>query len=121
MYITQLPGGVTGAERLRDCEMLIKMLKTQKQEKRIYSAICAAPALVLAHHGLIDDVPACCYPLPVFSDKLKKYVPTVRVQVSDNCVTSIGPGSSIEFALALTKLLVDEEKSNALKDGMRVN
>lgn len=38
-----LPGGVPGANHLRDCPTLIEMLKKQKEEKKLLAAVCAAP------------------------------------------------------------------------------
>jgi len=57
-----LPGGLGGAEHLRDCDVLTKMLKDQKQSGRFYAAICASPAVVLGAHGLLDDKKAVCHP-----------------------------------------------------------
>ena len=39
-----LPGGMPGAEHLRDSAPLIEKLKQQKQAGRLYGAICASPA-----------------------------------------------------------------------------
>ena len=57
-----LPGGMPGAEHLRDSAELIEMLKKQKQAGRLYAAICASPAVVLQHHGLMEKVRATCFP-----------------------------------------------------------
>ena len=53
-----LPGGLPGAvcfqrffklkEHLRDSKTLTKLLEKQKEEGRIYAAICASPAVVFA-------------------------------------------------------------------------
>src|SRR4030042_1274503 len=39
-----LPGGMPGAEHLRDSAELIGLLRKQKQAGRFYAAICASPA-----------------------------------------------------------------------------
>jgi protein deglycase len=49
-----LPGGMPGAEHLRDSAGLIEMLQKQNQAGRLYGAICAAPAVVLRPHGLLE-------------------------------------------------------------------
>ena len=49
-----LPGGMPGAEHLRDCTALIALLKAQQQGGKLYGAICASPAVALAPHGLLD-------------------------------------------------------------------
>lgn len=42
-----------GSARLRDCEILQKITCKQADEKRLYGAICAAPAVVLKPWGLL--------------------------------------------------------------------
>ena len=42
-----------GSARLRDCEILQKMTSKQAEEKRLYGAICAAPAVTLLPWGLL--------------------------------------------------------------------
>jgi putative intracellular protease/amidase len=42
-----------GSVRLRDCEVLKKIMKKQAEEKRLYGAICAAPAVTLLPWGLL--------------------------------------------------------------------
>jgi 4-methyl-5(b-hydroxyethyl)-thiazole monophosphate biosynthesis len=46
-----LPGGMPGAERLRDCAPLIAMVAAQRAAGLPYAAICATPAVALEHHG----------------------------------------------------------------------
>jgi len=57
-----LPGGMPGAEHLRDCEPLIEMLGEQRDAGRLYGAVCASPALALLPHGLLAGRRATCYP-----------------------------------------------------------
>ena len=49
------PGGMPGAAHLRDSETLKSILEKQKGAGKPYGAICAAPAVVLASHGLVDE------------------------------------------------------------------
>ena len=42
-----------GSVRLRDCEILRRITSKQAEEKRLYSAICAAPAVTLLPWGLL--------------------------------------------------------------------
>ena len=46
-------GGMPGSVRLRDCEILRRITSKQAEEKRLYSAICAAPAVTLLPWGLL--------------------------------------------------------------------
>ena len=105
-----LPGGMPGAERLRDSKELELMLKRQQREGRLYAAICASPAVVLQHHGLIGLRKATCYPsfAKQFdnTDAVKS-----RVVVDDECITSQGPGTALEFAIKLVELLYNEQKA----------
>ncbi len=112
-----LPGGMPGAEHLRDSAPLIAKLKEQKDAGRLYTAICASPAVVFQHHDLIEGVRATCY--PSFRDKLDPaYASNDRVVVDGQCVTSQGPGTAIAFALKLVELLVGADKAKEVGDGM---
>ncbi len=57
-----LPGGIPGAEHLRDSAELIGILKRQRDKARLYGAICASPAVVLEYHGLLAGHQATCHP-----------------------------------------------------------
>ena len=105
-----LPGGMPGAEHLRDSKELETILRNQKQEERLYGAICASPAVVLQHHGLLDQRRATCHPNFVGELKNTDLVES-RVAVDGTCVTSRGPGTALEFALKLVEMLYGEEKA----------
>jgi len=112
-----LPGGMPGAEYLRDCDELIELLKKQKEAGRLYAAICASPAVVLGCHGLLEGKKATGYP----SEKLD--LPSrvdEKVVVDGNCITSQGPGTAIEFALKLVELLFGRDKSQEVAEAMLV-
>ena len=104
-----LPGGMPGAEHLRDSELLTEMLKHQAKAGRLYAAICASPAVVLQHHGLLENKKATSY--PAMQKKLDN-PQTDIVVVDGNCITSQGVGTALEFALKLVELLFDSEKAN---------
>jgi 4-methyl-5(b-hydroxyethyl)-thiazole monophosphate biosynthesis len=114
-----LPGGSEGAKRLRDSAELITMLKKQKDENRLFAAICASPVVVLQHHGLLDDRAATSH--PSVSGQLEDQTRVdERVVVDSNCVTSRGPGTAIEFALKLVELMFGENKSKEVAGPMLV-
>lgn len=102
-----LPGGLPGAEHLRDCSTLITLLQDQKASKRWYAAICASPAVVFAAHELELDVKTTSH--PGFTGKLTQFQNS-RTVVDQNCITSQGPGTAIEFALELVELLLGRAK-----------
>ena len=110
-----LPGGLPGAEHLRDCGPLIEMIKKQKVEGRLYAAICASPAVALAPHGLIDDRKATCY--PSMMEKLPNPEGGIVV-VDENCITSQGPGTAVRFALILVSLLCGQAKADEVASAM---
>jgi len=104
-----LPGGIPGAEHLRDSANLIRMLKRQREEERLYGAICASPAVVLEYHGLLAGHRATCHPGFVDQLTVKDRVDS-RVVTDGNCLTSRGPGTAVEFALALVERLYGKDK-----------
>lgn len=114
-----LPGGILGAENLRDSRELIEMLKKQKESGRLYAAICASPATVFAHHGLLAGKKATCY--PGMENKLPDTsAVNQRVVVDGNCITSQGPATALEFSLKLVELLFGSAAAKKLADGMLV-
>ena len=115
-----LPGGMPGATNLRDSKELEGMLKRQHREGRLYAAICASPAVVLQHHGLLSRRRATCY--PSFANQLENAeVSGARVVVDGMCATSRGPGTAVEFALKLVELLYGEEKAGEIAKAMIVD
>jgi 4-methyl-5(b-hydroxyethyl)-thiazole monophosphate biosynthesis len=114
LFITGMPG----AEHLRDSKALIQILEKQKAEGKLYSAICAAPAVVLASKNLIPDGAAVtCYPAPKFRAALAKAVDD-DVVVTNNLTTSQGPGTAIKFALQLGEHLFGKEKRDEIAKQM---
>jgi 4-methyl-5(b-hydroxyethyl)-thiazole monophosphate biosynthesis len=111
------PGGMPGSQYLSDSEPLIQLLKKQVATGKHLAAICAAPAVVLAHHGLLDGRIATCYPVPKFSQKIERYV-VQRVVEDENIITSQGPGTALQFSLKLVEALFGAEKAEQLRDEM---
>lgn len=112
-----LPGGMPGAEHLRDSDELIDLLKAQKIAGRFYAAICASPAIVLQHHGLIGKLRATSHPF--FTDYLENTEAVEsRVVVEGNCITSRGPGTALEFAIKLVEVLMGKEKAEEVAGPM---
>lgn len=112
-----LPGGIPGALNLQKSAILIELLNRQNIAGKLYGAICASPALVLEHHGLLQGKKATCH--PGFVEKLGSQEHTdKRVVYDQNCVTSRGAGTSIEFALELLGIVMGEEKKKAVAKGM---
>ncbi|WP_372695760.1 DJ-1 family glyoxalase III [Immundisolibacter sp.] len=104
-----LPGGMPGAERLRDCAPLIDLLRRQRDEGRVYGAMCAAPAVALAPHGLLG---ARATAHPAFMDRLAPAAALDDAVVVDGgVITSRAPGTAIAFALALVAALFGAQRA----------
>ncbi len=103
-----LPGGMPGAEHLSNHAPLIARLKEQAASDKFYAALCASPAVVLARHGLLSGKQATCY--PSMQNKLPETSHAAETTVVDgNCITSQGPATAMEFALALVAALSGNE------------
>lgn len=113
-----LPGGMPGAQHLKDDPRIISLLKKMAEQGKYTAAICAAPA-VLAEAGLLRDKRATSY--PGFLDKLD--VPGMAyskdaVVADGKVLTSRGPGTAMDFALALIETLAGKAKRDEVEAGL---
>lgn len=136
------PGGMPGAERLRDSAALDAILRETADRGGLVAAVphlfagatrfaaavgrrkraqvCAAPAVVLAPKGLLGGA-ATCYPAPPFEAALPGGAPAPGDVVVDGAVTtSRGPGTSLAFALALVRQLYGAAMADELAAQMLV-
>lgn len=101
-----LPGGMPGAAHLRDCAPLASLLAAHDAAGRLVGAICAAPVVVLQERGLLRGRGATCFPgLRERMDPASRRAG--RVVRDGNLLTSQGPGTALEFALAAVAHLWD--------------
>jgi 4-methyl-5(b-hydroxyethyl)-thiazole monophosphate biosynthesis len=112
-----LPGGMPGSEHLRDSADLTNLLKQQAREGRLYAAICAAPVVVLQHHGLLGDRRATCHSSLAARLDNRQAVDQ-SVVVDGTCITSRGPRTALEFALKLVEALYGEAKARQVDGAM---
>lgn len=112
-----LPGGEKGADALGRHAPLLEMIYAQDEAGRPLAAICAAPALTLACHHLLDHRRATCY--PAFKSWLPNYVDEAVV-VDGHVITSQGPGTAIPFALALVERLAGQPLRDKVAAGMLI-
>ena len=111
-----LPGGLPGAYNLRDDDRIISIVKAMNEEKKLVSAICAAP-VVLAKAGLLKNKKFTMY--PGFEDELYGAVPTNNpAEIDDNIVTGKGPGAVFDTAYLIASTLVEKTKVDELYAGM---
>ncbi len=115
-----LPGGIPGAENLRDSKVLVEILKKQNENNGLYGAICASPAVVLEHHGLLEGKKATCHPLFVSQLQDDEQV-SAKVVFDKNCITSRGAGTAVDFALELVEILMGSDKKKEVAKGMALD
>ena len=114
-----LPGGLPGAEYLRDTPQLIEMLKAQHARGAWRAAICATPAVVLAHHDLLGSAKVTGY--PGTEGQLVNYVAqAVVVDQTEHLITSQGPGTAVAFALAAVRVLEGPTLAQKVAAGLLV-
>lgn len=111
-----LPGGMPGAENLKDNSKVIHIVSDFYRRGKIVAAICAAP-IVLEKAQVIKGNRVTSY--PDVKDDLKDCNYEEELFVEDkNLITSRGPATAIYFALKLVERIVDKEKAEGLKNGM---
>lgn len=105
-----LPGGLPGADHLDRDPRIHALLTSMSESGRFTAAICAAPK-VLASAGLLDGKSATSYPGVIDAMGLKNTrLLQDAVVIDGKVVTSRGPGTAMDFALALIELLLGPEK-----------
>lgn len=109
-----LPGGLPGADHLRDHPLVQQLLKAHAVDNRYIGAICAAPK-ALAKAGLLSNKTATSYPgvLEALNDS-SIHISHKATVIDGNIITSRGPGTAIDFALTLIELLVDKDKRDEI-------
>lgn len=113
-----LPGGLPGAEHLRDDARVQNLLKQMAAAGRYTTAICAAP-MALAEAGLLAGKRATAYPGVLAALQLADTrALNDAVVVDGKVVTSQGPGSAMDFALTLIELLAGEASRHRVEAGL---
>ncbi len=98
-----LPGGMPGATHLARDPEVQRLVRELAAAGKYTCAVCAAP-IALAAAGVHRGKRITCY--PGFEDQLAGgTVVEDRVVVDGTLVTSRGPGTAVEFALALVAIL----------------
>jgi 4-methyl-5(b-hydroxyethyl)-thiazole monophosphate biosynthesis len=110
-----LPGGLPGADHLRDDKHVQEKLKQMAMQQKYIAAICAAPK-ALAQAGLLNNKRATSYPGSLNDAKVQnlQYVED-SVVIDGKVVTSRGPGTAMDFALTLIELLAGKAKRDAVE------
>eukprot|EP01057_Protomagalhaensia_wolfi_P002328 Protomagalhaensia_wolfi_Nauph_80__2327@NODE_2525_length_1067_cov_802_155642_g1978_i0_p1_GENE_NODE_2525_length_1067_cov_802_155642_g1978_i0NODE_2525_length_1067_cov_802_155642_g1978_i0_p1_ORF_typecomplete_len202_score50_29DJ1_PfpI/PF01965_24/2_1e31ThiJ_like/PF17124_5/0_99ThiJ_like/PF17124_5/0_075Catalase_C/PF18011_1/0_061B12binding/PF02310_19/0_052_NODE_2525_length_1067_cov_802_155642_g1978_i0303908 len=109
----QLPGGMPGSKHLAESADVVEMAKKQKAEGRWVAAICASPAMTLHQKGVMDaSQKGVCY-TAMGKDMGGNYLSDEKIttHVDNKIITSRGPGTAMEFALTIVKLVAGESKA----------
>lgn len=113
-----LPGGMLGSQNLYENSILEKALESRVKNKKWIAAICAAP-FIIGRRGYLEGKEAICY--PGFEKELKgAEIVNKKVVISDNFITSKGPGTALDFAFAIVSVLKDEKTAETLAKQMQV-
>jgi 4-methyl-5(b-hydroxyethyl)-thiazole monophosphate biosynthesis len=111
-----LPGGSKGVENLARASKVKEFLEKMNEKGKLIAAICAAPSILAKYH-LLDNKRATIYP---GMERELPYPRDERVVCDNNIITSQGPGTALEFALAIVEKLLGKEKAWELKEQMVV-
>ncbi len=101
-----LPGGMPGAENLKNDQRVLEIVQKFNEEKKYVCAICAAP-MVLAEAGISSGRTLTSYPSDKYRALFKNanYVDDQIVVRDGNLITSRGPATAFPFAYALAEVL----------------
>lgn len=115
-----LPGGLPGADTLRDDPRVIALVKDfAKTPGKYLAAICAAPQ-VLAKADVVRGKKVTSYPATPYQEALEsagaEYLDNPKVVIDENLITSRGPATAPDFAFAVLAALGSDLTS--LKSGM---
>ena len=114
-----LPGGMGGTLQMMEDERLLECLRRSHAQGKTTAAICAAP-MVLARAGIEAGHAMTSH--PGVRDRLgaAEVRDAPRVVRSGSVLTSQGPGTAMEFALALVAEVVGQAVSDELAGAMVV-
>ncbi len=113
-----LPGGLPGADNLDNDPRIHQLLRRMQDKGKYTAAICAAPK-VLANAGLLADRQATSYPGVIDAmDLPSTRVLEQAVVIDGKVITSRGPGTSMDFALALIEQLAGFEVRESVETSL---
>lgn len=114
-----LPGGGPGADNLDNDPRIRELLRKMADSGKFTAAICAAPK-VLASAGLLKGKQATSFPGVLEGLHLQDVTVREEPVVKDGrVITSRGPGTAMDFSLALIALLAGEDKRREVEAGLQ--
>lgn len=109
------PGGLPGAEHLRD-SAAVRSLLQKSQNKKWIASICASP-IALDRAGILAGKRYTCY--PGFEKNITEGTySNESVVVDDQLITGKGPAKALLFAFAILEHVMGEKVAQKVKDEM---
>lgn len=112
-----LPGGKGGAERLAGSAAVGNLLRAQKAAGRTVAAICAGP-IALRTHGVFEGSRMTCHPSVNEVVGGHGRLTAGAVVTDGQLITSQGPGTAFEFALAIVERLRGADVAEKVRSPM---
>ncbi|MDX1380126.1 MAG: DJ-1/PfpI family protein [Xanthomonadales bacterium] len=112
-----LPGGMPGADHLRDDARVVDLLRRMNESGRFVGAICAAPK-VLHAAGVLEGRRATAFP-GVLEAAGHDAITGEPVTRDAHVLTSRGPGTAMDFALELIETLEGRAKRDEVESKLQ--
>ena len=113
-----LPGGQPGANNLDADSRIHAIIKRLHHSGKYIAAICAAP-LVLANTGILHGRRVTCFPNTLTTENWPDIkLSEAPVMIDNEIITSRGPGTAMDFALALIECLTDQATRKCVEAGL---
>lgn len=114
--IVVTPGGVTGAEHLKNSQKVLELLRDFHKQDKWIASICASP-IALDAAGILRGKKYTCY--PGFQDQIKDGEYTAKnVQVDGKLITASGPSKALTFAYEIVTKAISKEAVAQVKGDM---
>ena len=107
-----LPGGLPGADHLRDDPRVQELLRKQAARDGYLAAVCAGPK-ALAQAGLLEGHRVTSFTGALDGTGIESS--GAPVEVDGRIVTGRGPGAAMDFALTLIEQLAGREARDAVE------
>jgi 4-methyl-5(b-hydroxyethyl)-thiazole monophosphate biosynthesis len=112
-----VPGGLGGVEAIQGSRKALECIVGAKEKGAYVAAICAGPK-VLAGLGMLEGKNAVCY--PGLEEQITGAImhPEKHFVVDGQFITGRGPGSALDFGLALLEALCGKTAAQNVKAGL---
>ncbi len=111
-----IPGGLKGVENCEASEAVAKLLKAADECGATLCAICAGPR-ALCRLGLLDGVKITCYP-GMDGQMAGAAVCGDSTVAAEKRITGRGPGSAIDFGLAILRAAKGDDAADEVATEM---